>query len=662
MREWIADYETLGPDLPQLGARKYSLDPRTGIYSLHYFAFDEGPSKLRRWVAADGPPPEELREAILAGDIFYFRNADFDRMIFENIMCGDYGLPLPDRAQFRCTAAWSQAHGLRGSLEESARALGIEVRKNKEGTRLINTYSAQCVPWQEIPPEDQQLFLAYGDQDVLLDWAVIQNFRPLTDYEWREYEINCEINDRGVPVDLELAMAAVAYADEVRADADHQVMVLTQGQVPNTRVRKTRDEWIEPLLTEEHREVLEAKGKLSFAQDKRDSLLEVDDVHPDVRRYLELLDAAGGATIAKYSAMVGKEIDGRVHDVIKFNGAGQTGRFSSHGIQLHNLRRDSYEDPEEVEEHIAVVLEHGAFRHESVTTVLSRLVRSAIRNDETGLAWFDFSGIEGRVCPWLANSAAGERKLDVFRRGEDPYLHAAAGIFHRTYADLAGQDGGKPPERQIGKVAELALQFLGGPGALHSMGPNYGVRFADEEAVRVRDGWRAANPWAKTYGKQLETAVRTALRHPETPVEAGRVLYQYDGRMWLWCRLPSGRLLAYYRPELVLTTTPWGEEQVVVETLWGSRRPKAGEPWTRRKMHGGIWLENITQAVAADLLREAIVRCNDADLPIVLHVHDELIVEGRDVDTLGRLMLEAPDWAEGLPLEGAGGTGNRYGK
>jgi len=178
----------------------------------------------------------------------------------------------------------------------------------------------------------------------------------------------------------------------------------------------------------------------------------------------------------------------------------------------------------------------------------------------------------------------------------------------------------------------------------------------------MRDVWHDANPWAMRIGILMDRAAHTAIRAPGQWFEAGRVAYAYDGSDWLWCLLPSGRMLAYFQPRIEPVMTPWGEERMAVTCLQGSRKPKSGQQWPRRPMHPGIWLENCTQAAAADLLREALMRCARSGIDVVLSVHDEIVAEGTDVEELGRIMLKNPEWADNLPLAGEGGTGTRYGK
>jgi DNA polymerase len=216
-------------------------------------------------------------------------------------------------------------------------------------------------------------------------------------------------------------------------------------------------------------------------------------------------------------------------------------------------------------------------------------------------------------------------------------------------------------QRQFGKIQELALQFLGGVGALKGMALNFGIKLNDESATKLRDSWRSANPWARSIGDKMNRAAMLAVKNPDREFTAGRVTFCASGD-WLWCELPSKRLLAYYQPRIKWTLTPWDEEILALECLWGSARPKFGKKWTRRFMHGGVFLENFSQAVGADLLRHALVNCERAGINTLLSVHDEILVEGYKLPELSAAMLDVPSWADGLPVEGDGGTGERYGK
>jgi len=264
----------------------------------------------------------------------------------------------------------------------------------------------------------------------------------------------------------------------------------------------------------------------------------------------------------------------------------------------------------------------------------------------------DWSAIEGRVNPWLANSAAGEKKLDIFRERLDPYKVNAAATYGVQYSDVTDD------QRQVGKVQELALGFGGATGAFAAMGRAYGVRFDEPQARRIVDAWRRANPWAVAFWQELENAYMSAMRHRGHEFSAGRVTYVYDGQH-LWYMLPSGRVLCYPYARFE------GEHLTYAKAAW---KPAAdATEWPRARLWSGLACENVTQASAHDILRVNL-RQLDADgrSRTVLHVHDEIVVETSEPDRakleLARIMTTPPTWAEGLPLAVEAKVMSRYGK
>lgn len=261
----------------------------------------------------------------------------------------------------------------------------------------------------------------------------------------------------------------------------------------------------------------------------------------------------------------------------------------------------------------------------------------------------DWSAIEARVTPWASGDPQAESVLDVFRQGRDIYIREAAGIY-RIPED---QIGAESEERQIGKVAILSLGFGGGIGAFSAMGRNYGVTMAESDARRIVDAWRRANPWAVRYWENLEAAYRRAMRNPGREVPVGRVVYLYDGQH-LWYALPSGRILCYPFAKFD------GDEITYIKAAW---KPAAdAKEWPRARLWRGLACENITQAIAHDLLRHSLRQIPDT----VLHVHDEIVRESADpeaaAEELNRVMCTPPAWAEGLPLKAGVKIMTRYGK
>jgi DNA polymerase len=380
---------------------------------------------------------------------------------------------------------------------------------------------------------------------------------------------------------------------------------------------------------------------------------EVPSVVADV---IQCADDLWASSVAKFSRLGGlaDDEDRRVRGAFVFAGGSATGRASSYGAQVHNFTRKCAADPDAVRH--AMVRGHQIVPTfgKRVTDVLKGMLRPAlIPALGNVLVVADWSAIEGRVHPWLVNTKEGEAKLDVFRSNLDPYKVNAAATFRVPYDDVA------PEQRQVGKVQELALGFLGGAGAFEVFGRAYGVRMTEAEIKRAVDGWRRANPWAMDHGQKLENAYTRAVRNPSYEFSAGRVTYLFDGQH-LWYALPSGRVLCYPYAKL----EPEGLSYA--KAAW---KPAAdATEWPRGRLWRGLACENITQATANDILRHTLRELDRRGLDVVLHVHDEVVVECRREDAqdieaiMTEVMCSAPDWAQGLPLAIEIKVMQRYGK
>lgn len=666
MEKLSLDFETASDvDIGKHGAYRYAMDPSTEVLM---FSWAFGNDRVSIWLPGM-PFPKKIIKHIKAGGIICAWNATFERLIFKHVLCKRQlpTVPEPKLEQYQCTSARARAHGLPARLADAGRIMALPMQKMPDGLRLINTYCCMYgpsyIPFDQATPEDRQLFIDYCLVDTETERMVGNHLRELEPEEWAEYHLNERISDLGIPVDIALAKVAVGYAEQIATEVNQKIFDLTGGAVTKATQRKSRDKWVLEQFAEAKQSKLvelitkvrtdkktkEETRKISFDKEHRAQLAKARNLPPKVAEFLERLEEAGGATLGKYQSMIDKSIDGRVSGALIWNGAGQTGRFSSMGLQVHNFRRDSLDEPEHT---ISDLLADYPVDNPSVT--LARLVRSAIRS-EKGLSWCDFSSIEGRVAPWLANTHGGEVKVQLYIDGKDPYIINAKNYYGRNYVV------GDTDQRQFGKVQELSLQFLGGVGAVQRMGRNYGRIISEEVAGELRDSWRAANPWAQRLGWAMEAAAMKAVSKPGVWTSAGRLDFIHQGD-WLWMQLPSGRMVAYYGPVLEPCDTPWGEVQAGLTCFIGSQKPKVGEPWPRRRMYSGLWVQNATQAVAADLLREALTRIDAAkEYPIIMHVHDEIVVESPSEDWFS-LMEKQPEWAKGLPLKGAGGSGERYGK
>lgn len=661
------DFETRSQeDLKINGLAHYASHPTTEVICMAW-GVDGGEPVI--WWSYD-PIPERLLKALKSKIPIYAHNADFERHIFDFVMSNDYGISIK-LERWRCTMIMALAHGLPGALAEVSIAMGLNVKKQKHGTRLIREYCAPgfLTEWKE---GDKDLMAEYCVTDVKVQQAVRSGLRELTDAEWGEYHLNCRINDRGLPIDVDFVTEALGYSDDIAREVNGKISELTGGLMTKSTQRKNRDAWLFPKLNPKQMKLLEVykdgKKKISLDQDHRDALLEAENLDPLARNLIELINDAGSAALKKYGAAANQHLEGRVHNTFLFHGA-QTGRYSGRGIQPHNFRRDAF-GANEAESLIADIKE--GYEIEKPTVTMARLLRPMIYSTE-GISYVDWSSIEGRVAPWLANSGSGEKKLELYRADKDVYVETAAGMFHQDAANLLTRVGEGDAEakgyRQAGKICELSLQFAGGKGALQGMARNYGMVFEDDEATNLVHLWRHNNPWAEEIWGVFERACDYAVRNIGQPVEAARCTLQSDGN-FLWCRLPSGRLLAYYQPRMEMYETPWGEERYgpTFQTSIKVKvkdQAKLGRLYHRNFLRGGLIFQNSVQAIAADILRDSVTRADARGLDIIGHCHDEIILEGvyRDGEALNEVMLDAPGWAENLPLATGGvESALRYGK
>lgn len=645
-------------DLLFHGLRRYSEDPSTQMICMAY-AFDDEPIQFF-WGETDGRLndfPEDVIEHMENGGLCMAHNADFERHLFDYVIADDYGFEAPKLEQWRCSMAMSLANGFAGGLDAMAVGLGLPYRKHTDGTRLIREY---CAPGhlKSFKPGDEKLMQEYNISDVEVMRAAIKCLRPLTDEEWEEYHVNCIVNQRGLPIDVQFCEAALSYTHQVSDDANRRIAELTGGMMVKHTQRKSRDEWLFPRLQPHHMKILEVykKGekKISLDADHRRYLQEFDDLDYEARQLLEYIDNAGSSALQKFAVAAHQHVNGRVYNTYLWNGAGRTGRFSGKGLQPHNIRRDVFSH-NEAEALIQDIIEGVELDRPADT--MARLLRAMISHKD-GMYWVDWSSIEGRVAPWLPNNEFGERKLDLYRAEKDVYVVTAADMFGVSEADVDAEF------RQSGKIAELSLQFGGSHNALIGMAKNFGVTFDEDTARDIVRKWRGANPWAEMIWDAYDRAITEAVLCPGTDCKVGRVTFYSDGLNFLWCRLPSERLLSYPKPRYEPYETPWGEERTGA-TFQTHFKPAAGEPPIRLHARGALVFQNTVQGVAADCLREALLRAYDEELNIVGHTHDELIGVGPidEAERLNNIMLEQPWWGEGLPLATGGVSHNhRYGK
>jgi DNA polymerase len=607
------------------------------------YAFDDEDVQL--WWA-DSPVPTRLAEYFKSGGQIRCHNAGFDRLITWFVVCADYALSEPSLDRWYCTATQARANCAPGSLEDVGRFAGADMRKDHRGKQLIRL----CC----IPPfnEDQKILEELGEyakQDVRAMRAISKAMRDLSAEELEDYHVNERINDRGVLVDVPLCQAAVKFASDELIEIEQIVKEVTGGAITSVRSPRMR-EWVLERVGDEAKKLMEKDGKYSIDKTVRANLLLMenpDEVPADVQEVIQCADDLWASSVAKFNRLscLADEEDQRVRGAFVFAGGSATGRASSYGAQVHNFTRKCADEPEDVRQAMvrghAIVPRYG----KRVTDVLKGMLRPALI-PATGKHFVvaDWAAIEARVNPWL--SGRGADKLELFRTGEDVYKVNAAATFNVRVADVTKD------QRQIGKVQELACGFAGGVGAFAAMGRAYGISLPEPVAKRMVDGWRRANPWSVPYWAALEESYTRAMRNKGREFKAGRITYLFDGQH-LWYALPSGRILCYPYAKLE------SEGVSYAKAAW--KPAQDAKEWPRARLWKGLACENVTQAVANDLLRHSLRQLDD----VVLHVHDEIVVETADpeaAENLKRVMCTAPAWADGLPLAAEVETMKRYGK
>ena len=639
---WL-DFETRSRcDLKSKGVYNYAQDASTDVLCMSY-AFDDG--EVQTWL-----PHQEFPEAVRNHKgLIYAHNAAFERLIFWYVLQINFELE-----QFYCTATQARANCAPGSLEDVGRFAGADMRKDHRGSQLIRLLSVPQANGQF--REDAALMaemVRYCEQDVRAMRAISQALRPLSDVELQDYHVNERINDRGILVDVPLCHAAVKFAADEAVEIQQIVTEVTEGVITSVRSPKMR-EWVLERVGDEAKKLMWTGEKYSIDKNVRANLLAMenpDEVPPDVAEVIQCADDLWASSVAKFSrlAQLADEEDHRVRGALVFAGGSATGRASSYGAQVHNFPRKSAKEPDAVRTAMVrghkIVPQFGA----RITDVLKTMLRPAIvAAPGNVLIAYDWSAIEGRVHPWLSNCPAGEAKLDVFRSGLDPYKVNAAATFRVDYAEVTGD------QRQIGKVQELALGFLGGVGAFAVFGRAYGIHLSAGEVQRAVDGWRKANPWAMQHGNVLEDAYLRAMRNKGHEFKAGRIVYLFDGQT-LWYALPSGRVLCYPNAKF--------DDQGNVTYTKAAWKPAAdAKEWPRARLWKGLACENVVQATANDILRESLRQLDG----VVAHVHDEIVVEcpAHEAEAVAarmhQIMCTAPAWAEGLPLGAEGVATTRY--
>ena len=626
------DFETRSTvNLLTAGTYNYAYHPSTDVLCLGWAV---GDGDVFVW-GRNGPPPTPLLEAIDSGVLIAAWNAQFERLIWNNILVR-YGFPEVPLEQFYCVAALARARGYPGKLARSAEFAGLPIEKDMEGHRLMMKMckplktNGDTVEWYG-DIDDHMRLRQYCIDDVHVERAMNKIFIPFSDEELADYHVSERINDRGVCVDVELAQCAVESFTREQAIAIEKLSTVTGGVVTKPTQRDRILNWLDSVgLT-----------LPNLTAETVNETLERTDLSTPVRDVLNVRREQAKAAVSKFSAILARQHKGIVHGLFMFRGAGQTGRFSSLGVQVHNLVRES------APKLIPILKKHGVAGLRCIgdpVHLLAKMVRPAfIAAPGKTFLIGDYAQIEARIVAWLADEV---KLLKVFEQGEDVYCAFGKVAYKRTITKADTK------ERLASKHCVLGLGFGGGEAALaRSLKAQGGVVLPDDELTRLVQTYRKTYSKVKTYWYRLSDAVILAMFSKGTIIPVGHVSYLYDGEH-LWCKLPSGRLMCYPYPRIV--KDEYGDS---VEYKRGNHMPAVGADWPHVRLWHGVLIENIAQGVALDLLVYALRSLQNN---VRIHVHDEVVSEVDICDAPDLLpehlaiMEITPDWAADIPVAAEG--------
>ena len=660
MRTMGVDIETYSSaNIKESGVYAYAAAPDFEILLIGY-QMDGGPVQV---IDLTDPlyDPEDFYEfwdaLVDPGVVKTAYNANFERTCF----AAWTGKPMAPE-QWRCTAVHAATLGLPGNLAGAGAALGLPQDKQKDaaGKRLIDYFCKPCRPTKanggrtrnlpEHAPEKWEQFVEYNRQDVVAEAAIKARLAvyKIPAAEQQLWNLDQRMNDNGVLLDMDLADKIIRYDEIYRGRLMEEARKLTGLENPNS-LNQLKD-WFSCNYRLEIKSI--TKDTIPQILDQLEGIEFMYDIQPAVRM-LRIRQELGKTSVKKYQAMSQAVCsDGRLRGVLQFYGANRTGRWAGRIVQVHNLPQNKIPDLDLARQLVKDEdFETLELLFEGVPFVFSQLIRTTfVPSPGCRFVVSDFSAIEARVTAWLADE---QWRLDVFNGHGKIYEASAAQMFHVPIESV--KKGSKL--RQQGKVAELALGYGGGFGAMKKM--DKAGTIPDDEIPMIISNWRKASPRICKFWYNVEGAAKTAMEERRTVKLKHGITFSYINHI-LFIGLPSGRKLAYYNARI--EDGKKGKPAITYEGV--DQETKA---WGRNETWGGKLVENIVQAVARDCLAETIKRVSSAGYQIVMHVHDEIIVDVPKADTsalktITDIMAQPISWAPGLPLRGDGYETDYYRK
>lgn len=651
------DLETYSDvNLKKAGLYRYVQSPAFEIL-LFAYSFDGAPTQVIDMAQGEEIPMEVIHALTDPQCLKHAYNAAFEWYCLSKYM----GAQLPP-AQWRDTMLHGLYAGYTAGLDATGRALGIPEDKQKltTGKALIRYFCAPCKPtkanggrtrnYPHHDPEKWELFKTYNGQDVVAEMEIERRLSvfPVPDFVQKQWETDLLINARGVAVDMDFCEGALELGETIRAQLTDEAVQLSGLQNPNSVKQLAR--WLSAETGDDITTLRKETIKELLGRDNADH----------VQRMLEIRQELGKTSTKKYDAIEAAVCDdGRVRGLLQFYGANRTGRWAGRLVQVQNLPR-TYTEPLEFARELVKGRKLDALRtvYGSPNDTLSQLIRTAfVAAPGNILIDADFSAIEARVISWLADE---EWRLEVFRTHGKIYEASASQMFG---VPLERIKKGNPEYslRQRGKVAELALGYQGGVPAMRQM--DTGKLLADlpdEEIKDIVDKWRNTNPKIRNLWYSFnDEAIRVIQNGGSLRVRCCTFARECDcirGTTCMTISLPSGRKLYYVEPSV--GENRWGGPSITYMGVNDKNK------WGRIETYGGKLVENVVQAIARDCLAQAIEHLEAAGLPVVFHIHDEVVIDTAAFDTndamldkVVKIMSTPIPWAEGLPLGADGWVG-----
>lgn len=690
-RKWQAPQGARSKGLPTVGAAAYTEHPTAEVLTCSYRLPGQ---PTRRW-RPGMPPPADLFAYLEAGGVLEAHNAMFERLVWGNICARKYGWPLliadpqhPAFYKMRCSMAKARVSSFPGALANLSDVLSLQLKKDKDGKRLLDKFSVPRNPTKADPrtritpdddPVDGERLYAYCDRDLDAESEASAAMPSMSADELRFWLIDQEINHRGIGVDRAGIRNCMAVLEQALARYGDEFRALTGGLDP-TQLEATRG-W------------LSGRGvhMASMDADALDDALTWPHVTGEARRALEIRQLIGSASVKKLYAMEHQaSADDRLRNLIVHHGA-RTGRPTGEGPQPLNLPREGpkvrwcpschrpsrpsasaclwcsappradwstkwggrpRDLPDSAPSPVDVALDVMASRSlelveyyfgDALLTISGCLRGLFCAGPGRELIASDFSAIEAVVIAMLA----GEQwRIDAFRERKPIYLLSASKITgvpleeYLAYKERTGED--HPDRQKIGKVAELANGFGGWIGSNKAFGST-----EPDDVIKAQIlAWRAASPAiVDLWGGQsrsppwVETAPREYFGYEGSAIQA----IMYPGYVFDWrgvqffmrethigpaliVRLLSGREMTYHQAR-VMPSQRWPGQLAITYMTWNSNAKMGAFGWVPMETYGGRLTENIVQATAHDILRYAIENLRAAGYPTVLHVYDEIVVE-----------------------------------